>query len=530
MDVTVEVKVSQVTVFPDRAQVVARGEATLETGAHRLLVENLPVTLDTDSMRAGGEGTAVLRLLSVDVSPQHYRDAPVEKVRALEAEIEQVENQIRALEDEKAVWQAHGRFLDGMRQATAEYAKGLSRGRTTVADQANIVAFLQAEDRDLRTAVRDLDVQLHDQNRTLDKLRRELKALQSVRPRQRYRAAIDVDVQTAGQFSLELSYVVGRAGWRPLYDIRLNLQDTNNPEIEITTIAQITQQSEQDWENVQLAVSTARPALNQRLPDIRPWYIDVLPPRPEPRLAKVTAVPDAAPAAMPAAMPAAVRMAEAEVTEAAVAVADAVDSGTAVRFVVSGRSDVPSDGSPHKTTLSHARLTPRLDYFAAPKHTDAIFRRAVVANDSGAPLLSGAANLFVDDDFIGRTQLEYTPAGDEIELLLGVEERITVLRELVRRDVDKRLLRDRRLTRYGYKIELKNLLETAVDLEIHDHAPVARHEQISVKLDKIEPAPAERSDLNVLEWRLRLDPGAEQTIRYEFQVEHPQAMHVVGLP
>ena len=32
----------------------------------------------------------------------------------------------------------------------------------------------------------------------------------------------------------------------------------------------------------------------------------------------------------------------------------------------------------------------------------------------------------------------------EVELLLGAEERITVARELVRRDVDKRLLRDQR--------------------------------------------------------------------------------------
>jgi uncharacterized protein (TIGR02231 family) len=196
---------------------------------------------------------------------------------------------------------------------------------------------------------------------------------------------------------------------------------------------------------------------------------------------------------------------------------------------VTGNTDIPSDGSPHKTTISQFQLEPELDYLAVPKHTNAVYRRVTVGNTSPSPLLAGPATLFVGDEFIGRTELEYTPAGGEIELLLGVEERLTVERELDRRDVDKRLLRDNRQLRYGYKIEIKNLLPTNARVEIHDHIPVARHEQIKVKLEQVDPQPAQKSELNLLQWHFNLNAGDEQTIGYQYTVEHPRSLRITGL-
>jgi uncharacterized protein (TIGR02231 family) len=243
------------------------------------------------------------------------------------------------------------------------------------------------------------------------------------------------------------------------------------------------------------------------------------------------AVRSAAPAPQMMAMAAADEAMPAEMAErlADVAVATVQESGTAVSFVVPGKTDIPSDGSPHKTTINRFQLDPELDYLSVPKHTGAVFRRVKVKNDSPSPLLAGQANLFFDKEFIGSTHLDYSPVGEEMELLLGVEERITVERELARRDVDKTLLRDKRQLRYGYKIELQNLTATEAKIEIHDHIPVARHEEIKIKLEKMMPQPAEHSDLNLMEWQMKIPAGATQTIEYEFLIEHPRSLQVVGL-
>lgn len=533
MEIVLDTTLTDVTVYPDRARVTCRGQCQMATGTHRLLVEALPLSLDPDSVRVAGQGSARVRLLGVDVSRQYYEETPADRVRELERQIEQLEDEARVIEDEKAGWTAHADYVQGLRQATAEYARGLSRGRTGIADQAELVRFLQEQDHEIRSAIRELEEKHRELNRRLQKMRRQLKDYQSARPRQRYQIQIEVEAQTEGDFRPELSYVVGQAGWRPLYDIRL-LETEDGRILETNYIAQVTQNSGQDWERVSLTVSTARPALNRRLPELQPWYVDVytpLPRQPARSLKMAAGAPEPAQAREmeEKAVDAAVPEAEPALAEAEVAVAAVQSSGTTVTFSVAGETDIPSDGSPHKTTISQFQLEPELDYLAVPKHTNAVYRRATVNNTGPSPLLAGPATLFVEDEFIGRTELEYTPAGGEIELLLGVEERLTVERELDRREVDKRLLRDNRQLRYGYKIEIKNLLPTDARVEIHDHIPVARHEQIKVKLEQVDPQPAEKSELNLLQWHFNLNAGDEQTISYRYTIEHPRSLRITGL-
>lgn len=526
MEIMVESKITAVSVYPDRARISCRGECEVEPGTHQLIIDELPLVLVPDSVRVAGAGSAQVRLLGVDVRRHHYEETPAERVHQLEQEIETLSDELRQLEDDKAGWLAHAKYLDGLRQATAEFAKGLSRGKSTIDDQLQLTQFLQEQDSAMRAAVRQLDVEQRDLKRRLDKLQRELKEVGSARPRQRYQARIEVEAVTAGSFRPESTYLVRNAGWQPLYDVRL----ATAGEVAVGYLAQITQNTGQDWQGVDLVVSTARPALNQRLPELKPWFVDEYRP-PQPRLQKA-AMPrpvgaaSFAEAELPSPAPA---MAAPQAVEAEVAVAAVQDSGTAVSFAVSGKSDIPSDGSPHKTTLNQFTLPPQMDYLAIPKHTDAVFRRAKLTNSSASPLMPGPANLFVDAEFIGSSQIDYTPTNGEIELLLGVEERITVEREMVKRDVDKRLLRDIRNLRYGYEIKIKNLLPETVKIEVQDHIPVSRHEQIKVKLEKVQPEPAEKSDLNILEWHLSLAPDAEHLIGYEYTVEHPRSLQVAGL-
>ena len=530
MDISVEILIKDVTVYPDRARVSGLGSCDLAVGRHRLVVPGLPLTMDTDSIRVRGSGTAKVRLLGVEVSRQFFEESPADAVRALEGQVEEVQDSLRVLEDQKAGWQAHGTYLDGIRQATAEFAKGLSRGKTTVAEQQQVIGFLQEQDEAMRTAVRELEQTQRGLMRRLQKLQQELKQIRVTKPPQQYRANIEVEVLSDGRFQPEVSYVVHQAGWQPLYDIRL-LQENGRYALEISYLAQITQRSGQAWSQVTLAVSTARPALNQKLPQIDPWFIrEYQPPTPRQPVRSARPVPMAAKMEMVVAADAAPEPEAVEESFAAEMVtANVQTEGTAVTFIAPGQTDVPNDGSPHKTTLQQIRLEPKLDYLTIPKYSDAVFRRATVVYDQAGPLLAGFASLFVAEEFIGRTQIKFTAQGDELELLLGVEDGITVERKLARRDVDKKLLRDQRQLRYGYTIELKNLLKTVAQIVVKDHIPVSRHEQIKVKLEEVLPQPAEQTELNLLEWQLKLDSSAEQMVRYEYTVEHPRNLQVAGL-
>jgi uncharacterized protein (TIGR02231 family) len=216
--------------------------------------------------------------------------------------------------------------------------------------------------------------------------------------------------------------------------------------------------------------------------------------------------------------------------EAEVAMATVDTSGAAVTYHVDGAVTVPADGAPHKVAVATFELTPDLDYVSAPKLAEAAYRRAKVVNDSPYTLLPGAVNLFAGDEFVGATALELIAPQGEIELYLGTDDRVKVERELARREVDKKLIGDKRRLHYAYEITLENLLQVEAKVALHDQIPVGRHEDIKVKLMSVKPEPSEQSELNLLDWELELAPGEKQIVRFDFTVEHPRGMRVVGLP
>ncbi len=525
--------VTAVTVYPDRARVTRSGVATLQPGVQRLEMRELPLALDPSSVRAAARGTARVRLLGVDVRREFFVETPAERVRELEKRIEGLQDQIAALDAQAGLLNEERKALLGLSGAAEAFAKGLAYGRTTAADQMALQATLRQRLGEIDAALQGLAVQRRELERQKQKLEAELTQLRGATGRERYVASVEVEVLQAGELTVELIGVVTHAGWTPLYDLRL--LEGEQTTLEVGYLAQVTQRTGEDWSDVALTLSTARPALAQTIPELKPWTI-APPPPPMPMAAAPRGVTRAKMAAAPA--PAMLEMAAdfagaapeaAPVEEAEEVMATVETSGAAVTYTVPGAVSVPADGAPHKVTVARYALSPELDYVSAPKLVEAAYRRAKVANDSSYTLLPGPANLFAGDEFIGATRLELTAPGGKLELYLGVDDRVKVKRELKRREVDKKLIGDRRRITYGYEIALENFLAGPVTLTLYDQVPVAGHESIKVRLESVDPRPVEQTEMGLLKWELTLAAGQKHTVRFDFSVEHPRDMTVVGL-
>ncbi len=533
-EVTTTVKA--VTVYPDRARVVRQGAAQLELGLHRLIFTGLPMALDPASVRATASGTAPARLRGVNVRREFYEVTPVADARALEERLEAQQDELAALESEHTLLKEQRAVTQNLAGATDIYARGLAYGKLAVADQMTLLNDLQARAAELDQELLALGVRRRDLKRRIEKTQRELQQLQGARGRERFVAEVEVELAAAGELTVDLVYVITNAGWTPLYDLRLSDAEGQPPALEVGYLAQVTQRTGEDWRDAALTLSTARPALSETLPELKPWYVTKfvpLPPAPapgRPRMAKMAvarADEDSFAAAM-ADEESEERIVPKVAAEAVVATVES--SGTAVTYRVPGAVTIPADGAPHKVTVAVFTLKPTLDYVAAPKLTEAVYRRAEAENASPYTLLAGKANLFAGEEFIGVTALDLIAPGGKFELYLGVDDRIKIKRELARREVDKKFIGDKRRLRYGYEIRLDNRLPDLVKLTLHDQLPVSRDELIKVRLESAEPKPTEETQLGLLRWELTLAPREERAVRFEFSAEHPRDIQVIGLP
>lgn len=526
----IETRITAVTVYPDRARLCRVGTVSLEPGLHTLEIAGLPVGIDPDSLRASARGSARARLLGVQAHKSFYAETPVETVQALEEQVEAVQDELAGLDAKLELLQKQQSQIEALAAQAETYALGLASGERSLEAQLGLYEQVRQEAERIETEQREAGARKRQALRRLQKLQAELDQQRSSRHRQRFTAGVEVEILQAGELEVELLYVVSGAGWKPLYDLRLleNGQE-NGPALELGCLGQVTQKTGEAWEGVELALSTARPALAGVLPELQPWFIrPFAPPVRQKQFAREAPMRMAS-MAVPAPMAAADEGAPVEAYEAELPEAQVSAAGAALTYRVAGRASLPSDGEPHKVTIVRLSLPPKLDYVSAPRLAPAAYRRVRVTNDSPYVLLPGPASLFAGDEYLGQTQIELSAPGAEIEVFLGVDDRIRVERELKRRDVDKTLIGGRRRVHFAYEITLENLLDRETRLLLHDQLPVPGHEEIKVRLENAEPRPSAHSELNLLDWELTLPPGQKRGVRFDFTVEYPQGMEVVGI-
>jgi len=517
-------KIVEVTVYNDRARITRRGSVSLETGATRLSITGLPLTLNPESARAAARGVAQVRLLGLEIERAYAIETPSEQIHQLEEQIESLQDEISAVEAQIELARQSRANLAAISSRTNTYALALAAGEMALTDQLALFDSLRKRMGELDEEIQERLILKRQMQRRLEKLVHELQRWQGVPRRESYTAQVEMEVLSPGDLTVELVYMVSGVGWQPIYDFRLVEAGDARPELEVDYLAQVIQRSGEAWQEVELALSTARPALVGSLPELDPWFIGPLPPP----IIHAAVAPSAAP--MRAKSIQAAPMLAMEAIEAQVVEAEVDTQGAAVTYRVPASVSIPADGAPHKVAVTRFQLEPQLDYVTAPRLVEAVYRRAKVINNSPYTFLPGSANLFAGDEFIGTARLDLIPPQGEIELYLGVDDRVKVKRELKRREVDKKLIGSKRRITYAYEITLENLLPIQARLTLHDQFPVSKHEEIKIRLEDANPQPAEQSELHLLKWDFNLVAQEKRPVRFDFSVEYPPALDVVGLP
>jgi len=519
-----EAPITAVTVFRDGARVQRSGTANVAHGRQAVMIGGLPAMVDPASVRVTARGPG-LTLLNVEVHHDYRTDPLREETARLRAEAERCRDAVRALDDEDAAVQARLDFLDHLSGAAATaLARAVGFGRASHDDLAQMAGHLSADTADALGRRRDIAARSRAARRELEAAERRLEEAESRAGQPAaytdVSAILEAGAETPAE--VELSYHVPGASWRPLYDLTLD-----GEQLMVSYLAEVTQQTGEDWPAVELVLATMRRGLHQGLPELDPWYIGKAVPHPpvRPRMARAMALTAGAVGAGPegaAIMPdSAVLMAEPD---------DSVEGvGSGLVYRVQRRLAVPGDGGPHTTSIGRFGLDAALDHLAVPVLAPEAYLRATVTNTSPLLLLPGPARVFHGTQFVGETSLETVAAGEEFELQLGVDDQIRVERKLRRRSTGKAVIGGTRTIDVGYEITVENHRTSTTTVSVHDRIPVSTDGEIRVRLRETSPAPAKQTDLGELTWELALDGGQEATVRYRFTVEHPAQVTVTGI-
>lgn len=543
---TVPSQLKAVTVYSDRAVLTRAARADIPTGTSELVLAALPAALMDESLQVSGRGLVGVTLLDVNARVTFVETTPDPRLRTLEDDLAALRREDTALAARLAQVDQQRALLQKIEAAmtappprdavSAAPRPSFEEWQKLLAFQSDNLGRLAAEQQALQRQRTELAARITAAEAQLNEVRGRGTARRSQKT-----VTIRVAAERAGTLDLTATYAVPGASWAPAYDARLRSESRS---IDLTYYGVIRNATGEDWTNLALTLSTARPGLGGGAPELTPWIVDVA--RPMPMAAPLDAVQlsefrvETKPRSRAATKSALAGASEAAAPPPLELAQASVEAGaTSATFRVESPVSLPSDGSTQKVAILSTRLPATLRYETTPKLMEAAFLSASALNGSEYPLLAGTVNAFLDDTFVASSHLKAVMPGERFDLALGADEAIAVKRKVVNRFTEDTGLtnRGRRIT-YEFLITLTNNKKSPERILLREGVPVSRDEKIVVKL----LTPAER-DIGATEgqkevtrepegrlaWRIELKPGEKREIPLKLSVEHPGDLAVTGV-
>ena len=100
-------------------------------------------------------------------------------------------------------------------------------------------------------------------------------------------------------------------------------------------------------------------------------------------------------------------------------------------------------------------------------------------------LLSGEANVYFDNSFVGKSQLDPMASSDTLHFSLGRDQSIRMQRTKVNEKSQRRFLGSNQEQTVTWRITVKNTRQDAVSLTVFDQTPIARNADINVTVEEL---------------------------------------------
>lgn len=528
--------VSAATVFADRALVSRSGTVKLPAGAHTIIVENMPAGFDESSLRVEGQGRAAVKIGAVEVKRIFLAELAQQQERERALALRAKQDERALVEAEIAALAIKADFIKRVAENGANNQQPNDGGAkldftpekwqqawTLLANGMGETAKEQAAK---QVALRRIDEEI-------SKLQRDYQQVQTAQ-RERRDVQVRVEAAEATDFDLTMKYQTPGVSWNAVYDARL---DTAKGEMLLEQYGQVAQTTGEDWQNVAITLSTARPELGTEMPRLSPWYLNTIRQIYTQNVAlggtfaaaRKSQVMNNAPAAMEMAQDAASGMPEEEMPKQAVLdTAQAVTTDYSAEFKVPGKVELKSIATPAKFFVGKSALKAALHVEVTPRLGTQAYLFAKVQNTEKFPIIPGGVAKYRDGAFMGNAGMSLLRPGETLALSFGIDDRVKVDYQKTSQSQDNPTLYfvgDITVVR-AYQSKIKNLHDKPISITLFDQFPVSADADIKTALleDKTTPGftPDPDKRQGVIQWQTEYMPQEEKVFALTFQVKYPK--------
>ncbi len=557
-----------VTLYREGALVTREIVIPANYAGDQIIIADLPERVDPSSVFA--ETVEGLEIRAIRVVPSPLDGPQRDEVRHLQQQLELLNVEMQRLQSQQPVIEQNRQMLDQMVRFTSDTAsRDLNHGALEAATVSELFQFATEQREQLATKQMELALEQQRVRRESDLMQRQLANLTQRQGRTSYLARVYFERTSDTPVTMRISYRVSDCHWAPQYSVHGVL---DSDEFRIRYSALVQQMSGENWENVQLTLSTASPSSSAMGPTLTPLRVSAISgggatnqmaspgssmmgdySSAKGRALEIRAEQYAVENSFDASPEPADRdiqlntlagelqaMELREAAQVAMELAgDANDPVAAQTYELAGTVSLDSRRDQQLVEIADARFHGELYHVAIPLLSSFAYREVELKNTLPTMLLGGEAAVYLDNRFVGNTVLPTTASGQTVVIGFGADGQVRTRRELL--DKQETVQGGNQRLQFTYRLVAANFKDTEVKLRILDRLPLAeRSNQVTVTLGDLSTPLSDdklylraQRPLGLLRWDVAVPPASFGSdafdVNYSFTTEFARDL-VLSIP
>ena len=506
-----DVKLNSATIFLRGAELFNSATLTLPAGASEIVLSNVANSINPASLSVILNNDDVT-IQSVNLRSEAKEPVYPDDVNALKAQIDTGEQAVAQL---NMFIQINDEQLGLLRDQDFFG----SSGALSTEQSVQKLAFIREQMTKIYGEQLSYQKQISDKTEEITRLKALFAEKTARFDGRQPQIVVSVDAKKAVTAELDIAYITADAAWAPAYDIRSTGLDKP---VTLTYKADVIQNTGINWDQVNLTLSSSDPVQTIAPPQLFPWYLaQVQDYETRDMMAEMVAAP--APVAM-------VKSAKNKKVSRGIADFVSTDSnGISLSYTIAQPYSLPSSAESRSLTIKQTELTGKYRYITRPKLDEHVYLQADIDNAPALNLLSGNANIYFADRYIGTSFIDAATLADKLAIPFGMNKDIQVTRT-VNAKLKKQpgILGSAVEQSEGYIIRLKSVYSEPVTVHVFDQLPVSQDSKILVKESEFGDGKLDKKT-GEIEWEVTLKPQQEVELPLNYTLKYPKDTQIYGL-
>jgi len=516
----IKTSINSATVYLTGAELIRQKKITLSPGKTRIIFEDLSPKIDSKSIRiTTGEKVDLLGISSKINYLTKKEDLP--EIKVLKDSLKLIQKQIQDINDKSDSYTTEKKML------LSNTSIGGQNNGVSVTELKQASEYYRSRILDINTKISKLNREKNELTLSTQRINRQLTELNASTGYNRAEISILLSSDIAITTDIELKYVVTSCGWSPSYDIKAT--DTDKP-VKLEYRAKVYNNTDIDWGNLKIKLSTADPNLSVTKPILNPWYLQYQTysynnqfKRSEGYTQNMIIGDNNAPSVSGGG-----NFSDLEGFDETIISGDFSETEVpelSAEFDIKKTYSIPSDDKPYLVDIDEFELPATYRHFAVTKLDKDVFLLARISGWQDLNLIEGPANVYYSGTYLGQSFIYTRNVKDTLDLSLGRDSKVMVTRTKLKKYSSTQFVGTKKKETLAYQLVAKNNRKTNINIQILDQIPISQTDEIEVKILDISGA-EHNETTGELKWEFNLKPGESKKLMLSFEIKYPKSKEI----